>query len=92
MPVRSCRTSWVGEWNETKYLVMTRESTIVRIDHIGEVKEAHGDQDNLHELKNPQIIGVSQLNKHKVCLRFKACVEPSTEGFRGCSKPELGLQ
>ena len=64
----------------------------MHIDDIGEVKEAHADQDNLHELKNPQIIGVSQLNKHKVCLRCKACVEPSTEGFGRCSKPEPGLQ
>ena len=51
---------------------MTRECTIVCINDIGEVKETYGDEENIQELKDAQIIGVSELDKNKACLRCKA--------------------
>ena len=79
----------VREWDATKYLSMTRDSTISSIPDIGKVKEADEIEETLHQLQNAQIIGVSHFDKYKTCLRCKARVVPSsTEGVGMCSKLE----
>ena len=80
----------VKEWDTTKYLSRTKDSTILPIDDIGEVAETDHDN-NLHELKNAHIIAVAKLDKHKACLRCKARVEPSSDEFRRCSKADCRM-
>lgn len=60
------------EWGGRKYLSITRDSRILCIADIGDVNEADENEEVLHEL---QIVAVSQLDKYKACLRYKARVK-----------------
>ncbi len=79
----------VREWDATKYLSMTRDFTVSSIPDIGKVQEADEYEEILHKLHNAHIIGVSNFDKYKTCLRCKARVVPSsTEGFARCPRAE----
>ena len=74
------------EWGGTKHLSIGSESTI---DDVEDVKTAAADDEIvLHEA---QIVAVSQLDSFKACLHCKARVEPSSDDYGRCSKPDCRM-
>ena len=86
----------VKEYFGAKYLTMGRSprSEIEEIVDIGTVLSAgDGEVALKRELKNAEIVGVDELEKHKSCFRCKGRVEPPADGcdVGKCSRPECGM-
>lgn len=67
----------VREYQSTKYLTMPREGAMVLpIDNIYEQSGDEEDEDVTDSITDARISGVLQLDKCKVCRKYKARVEP----------------
>lgn len=77
----------VREWGGAKYLSMDKESKVVQIADIEDVKVLEDDQ----MIQDARVVGVSQLDNYKACLRCSARVEPSTDDLGRCSKPDCRM-
>ena len=86
----------VKEYFGAKYLTMGRSprSEIEEIVDIGTVSSTgDGEVALKRELKNAEVVGVDELDKHKSCFRCKARVEPPATGcdIGKCSRLECGM-
>ena len=81
----------VREFNSVKYLQKSHDSDVIPIPDLPNVIAVTHDSDTEadNEIHNAQVIGVSQLDSYKSCIRCKACVEPLTSPLGRCSRINL---
>ena len=83
----------VQEYHSKKFLSTPKEGAIIEeIDDLPCSVEAESvTVDDDKNIANPCIVGVSKLDRYKLCLRCKARVEPGCSNLGRCSKPDCEM-
>ena len=77
------------EYHSKKFLSTPEEGAIIKEidDRPCSVEAESVTVDDNKNIANPCIVGVSKLDRYKLCLRCKARVEPGCSNLGCCSKP-----